>query len=145
MQSGGNGTRRRGLGFDATPADGAAADGFFDRAEKDDVHQLAIVEALEKDGDEERPVFFFLESKRESAGEHVDKQEAEEEDDGLFDVGGGPELREFSDSKLSETPEQQRAEEHQVDDRGDQRQHELEYKDIRQSDPAERALLGAEE
>jgi hypothetical protein len=36
-----------GLRFDTAPAHGAAADGFFQCAEKNDVHHLAIVKALE--------------------------------------------------------------------------------------------------
>ena len=48
--SGGGGSAGS-FGLDAAPAYGAAADGFFYGAEEDDVHQLAIVEALEKDGD----------------------------------------------------------------------------------------------
>ena len=56
-----------GLGFDAAPAYGAALDGFFDGAEKDDVHHLAIVEALDDEGEKERPVFVFLEDEGEDA------------------------------------------------------------------------------
>jgi hypothetical protein len=41
----------RRFGLDAAPADGTAADGFFDRAEKDDVHELAVIETLEEYGD----------------------------------------------------------------------------------------------
>ena len=46
--------------FYASPTDGATADGFFHRAEQDDIHELAIVEALEQDRDEESPVFVWL-------------------------------------------------------------------------------------
>jgi len=81
------------IGFDTTPADWAPADGFFHRTEENDVHELAIVEALEQDGDEKRPVFVRLEQERQRACQDVDDEEAEEEEDGAFDVGGRPDLR----------------------------------------------------
>ena len=130
--------------FDAAPADGAAADGFFHRAEQNDVHQLAIVEALEKNWNEQRPVFVRLEEECDRARQDVDDQEAEEEEHGALDVSGGPDLRQVRDF-LSERPEQQRAEEHQVDDRRDQWQGKLEDENIWQRDPAERAVFRAEE
>ena len=83
--------------FDAAPADGAAADGFFHRPEQDDVHQLAIVEALKKNWNEQRPVFVRLEQECDRAGQDVDDQEAEEEEHGALDVGGGPDLRQVGD------------------------------------------------
>ena len=89
--------------FDAAPADGAAADGFFHRTEQDDVHQLAIVEALEKNWDEKRPVFMRLKQERDRSRENVDDEEAEEEKHGALDVGGGPDLRQVCDF-LAERP-----------------------------------------
>src|SRR5579864_1493591 len=133
------------FGFDAAPTYGSTADGFLHGAEEDHVHQLAIVEALQEDGDEQRPIFFFLESERKRAGEDIDQQETEKEDDGFLDVGGGPELRQFRDAELRKTPEYEGAEEHQVDDWGNQRQHQLKNKDIGQCDPAEGAVLRTEE
>ena len=49
----GGGDGARGFWFDAAPAYGAAADGFFYGAEEDYVHELAIVEALQEHGDEQ--------------------------------------------------------------------------------------------
>src|SRR5436190_22873565 len=63
----GRGDAARGVRFDAAPADGAAAYGFFHGAEKDDVHELAIVEALQEDRDEQGPVFFLFEGEGEDA------------------------------------------------------------------------------
>src|SRR6266403_1846399 len=79
----------RGFRFDAAPAYGAAAYGFFYGAEEDYVHELAIVEALQEHGDEQGPVFLLFEGEGEDAGQHVDQQEAEEEQDGALEVGGG--------------------------------------------------------
>src|SRR5580704_13633612 len=107
--------------FDAAPADGAAADGFLHRAEQNDVHQLAIVEALEKNRNEQRPVFVRLEEECDGTRQDVDDQEAEEKEHGALDVGGGPDLRQVRDL-LAERPQQQRTEEHQVDDGRYQRQ-----------------------
>src|SRR3984957_17771724 len=130
--------------FDAAPADGAAADGFLHRAEQNDVHQLAIVETLEKNWNEQRPVFVWLEQKRDRACENVDDQEAEEEEHGALDVGRRPNLREMRDF-LPERPQQQRAEEHQVDDRRNQRQGKLEDENIGQRNPAERSEFRSEQ
>ena len=87
-RTGGTFGRLRRFGFDAAPADGTSADGFFDGAEKDNVHELAVVEALEQDGDKERPVFVALERKSYDAGKHVDQQKAEEEENGALEIGG---------------------------------------------------------
>src|SRR6266404_9735939 len=67
------------FGFDAAPAYGAAAYGFFYGAEEDYVHQLAIVEALQEHGDEQGPVFLLFKGEGEDAGQHVDEEEAQEE------------------------------------------------------------------
>ena len=107
--------------FDAPPANGATADGFFDRAEQNDVHQLAIIETLEKHRNEERPVLMAFEGKRNDAGEDVDDNESKEKDHRALDVGGGPELRNLRDMKLRQTPQQQAAQEQQIDDGGNQR------------------------
>ena len=85
-----------------------------------------------------------LEQERERAGQDVDDQEAEEEEDGAFDVCGRPDLRKVRDF-LAERPQNQRAEEHQVDDRRNQRQSELEDENVGQRDPAERAVFRTEE
>ena len=66
--------------FDASPTDGTAADGFFDRAEQDDVHQLAIVEALEQHRNEESPILMSFESKRNDARKNVDDDKSKEKD-----------------------------------------------------------------
>jgi len=55
------------LGFDGAPAYRTAMDGFFDGAEKDDVHHLAIVEALDDEREKKRPVFGFLEGEGDDA------------------------------------------------------------------------------
>src|SRR6267154_1982700 len=119
--SGGDGAR--GFRFDAAPAYGAAAYGFFYGAEEDYVHQLAIVEALQEHRDEQGPVFFLFEGEGEDAGEHVDQQEAEEEKDGALEVRGGGrgEEREADDVILREAPGDYGAEKEQVDHRGDER------------------------
>ena len=65
------------MGFDAAPAYRAALDGFFDGAEKDDVHHLAIVEALDDEREEERPVFVFLEGEGDDARENSELSSGE--------------------------------------------------------------------
>src|SRR6266403_4630750 len=85
----GGGDGARGFRFDAAPAYGAAAYGFFYGAEEDYVHQLAIVEALQEHGDEQGPVFLLFKGEGEDAGQHVDEEEAQEEQDGALEVGGG--------------------------------------------------------
>ena len=102
--------------LDSAPADRAAADRFFHRAEQNDVHQLAIVEALQEDWDEKRPVFVRLEQERDRARQNVDDQEAEEKEHRALDVGGRPDLRKVRDL-LAKRPQDQRAEKHQVDHR----------------------------
>src|SRR5207245_11535181 len=44
--------------FDAAPAHGAAVDSFLHRAEEHHVHQLAVIEALQKHWDEKGALFF---------------------------------------------------------------------------------------
>src|SRR5882724_8287697 len=85
----GGGDGAGGFRFDAAPAYGAAAYGFFYGAEEDYVHELAIVEALQEHGYEQGPVFFLFEGEGEDAGQHVDEEEAQEEQDGALEIGGG--------------------------------------------------------
>src|SRR5579871_2422888 len=130
--------------LDAAPADRTTADRFLHGAEQNDIHQLAIVEALEKNGDKQCPIFVRFEKKRDRAGQNVDDEEAEEEKHGALHVGGGPDLRKVS-NLLAERPQHQRAEEHEIDDRRDQRQKKLKDKNIGERDPSERAELWTEE
>lgn len=143
MQDGLDAMRR--LGLDTPPADGATADGFLNGTEENDVHELAIIEALKENGNEKRPVLVPFKREGESAGDDVDKQEGQEKDDGFFDVGGGPELRKLGDAKLCERPKKQGAEKEQVNDGRDERQNKLKDKDVRKSDPTKRAVFRTKE
>src|SRR5260370_449253 len=78
------------------------------------------------------------------AREYVDQQKAQEEEHRFLHVRGGPQLRQPRDTELRQDPEQQRAKEHEVDDRRNQRQHQLKYKDVRKCDPAERSVFWPE-
>src|SRR6266581_225401 len=49
-----------------------------------------------------------------------------------------------SDADLSQSPEQHRTEKHEIDDGRNQRQHQLEHENIRQRDPAKRAVFRAQ-
>ena len=92
--------RLRRFGFDAAPAHRPAADGFFHGAEKDHIHQLAVIEALQEHGDEQGPVFLALQSEGDDAGQHVNQQKPEEEKNGALKIGGVKELRSPGDMQL---------------------------------------------
>src|SRR4029077_38536 len=96
------------------------------------------------DRDQQRPIFLALEREGDRARQDIDQQKAEKEEYGSLNVGGGPDLRKVR-NLLAKCPQNQRTEEHQIDDRRDQRQRELKNKDVRQSDPAESAVLRAEQ
>src|ERR1700722_7194412 len=85
-----------------------------------------------------------LEQKRQRAGQDIDDQEAKKEKYRALNVGGGPDLRQVRNF-LTERPQQQGAEKHQIDDRRDQRKRKLEDENIGESDPAERPVFRAEE
>src|SRR5712671_5337399 len=113
----GGGDGARGFRFDAAPAYGAAAYGFFYGTEEDYVHELAIVEALQEHGDEQGPVFFLFKSEGKDAGQHVDQQEAEEKQHRALQVrgGGGREQRQPYDVILRESQSDYGTEKEQVD------------------------------
>ncbi len=132
--------RRRRLRLDAAPADGPPSHRFLQRAEQHHVHHLAVVEALEDQRREQRPIFVFFERERDDAGEQVDQHEDGEEDQRALDVLRRPELRQAREAKLREAPQRQRQQEQQVDHRRNQRQNNLEQENIGNGDPAERAV-----
>src|SRR6266403_763833 len=117
----GGGDGARGFRFDAAPAYWAAAYGFFYGAEEDYVHELAIVEALQEHGDEQGPIFFLFKGEGEDAGEHVDQQEAEEEQHRALQVrgGGGREQWHPYDVILNEAQGDYGAENEEIDYWGD--------------------------
>ena len=86
----------------------------------------------------------MLQGKSHHAREYVDEQKAQEEEHRFFHVRSGPQLRQPRDAELRQDPEQQRAKEHEVDDRRNQRQHQLKYKNVRKRDPAERSVFWPE-
>jgi len=131
------------LGFDAAPAYGAAMQGFLEGAEKDDVHHLTIIEALDEKRREKRPVFVFFEGEGDDAGEQVDEHESGEENERANDVVAGPEQGEMRDAELRESPEKNRKQEKKIDDGRDERQQNLKQENVGQSDPAERAVTRA--
>ncbi len=141
----GGGGMARGFGFDAAPAYGATVDGFFHGAEQDDVHELAVIEALEKDGNEEGPILVAFESEGDHAGKDVDDQESQKENHGTLDVGGGPKVGNLADVQLRQAPKQQATEEEQVNDGGNQRESDLEDENVGQGDPTECAMLQPEQ
>src|SRR5208283_2668178 len=135
----------RGLRFDAAPAYGATVDGFLHGTEEDDVHELAVVEALEKDGDEEGPILVAFESESNHAGKDVNDKESQKENHGTLDIGGGPKVGNLADVQLRQAPKQQATEEEQVNDGGNQRESDLEDENVGQGDPTERAMLQPEQ
>ncbi len=58
----------------ATPSDRPPAHGFLYGAEQHDVHQLAVIETLQENGNQERPIFMEFQRERDHASEHVDDQ-----------------------------------------------------------------------
>ena len=138
--------RQRRLGFDPSPSHGAPVHGFLHGAEEHDVHQLAIIEALQKDGNEQRPILFAFEGKGQHTGKHVNEQEADEEKDGAHQVAGrGVNCRQPGKLQFFQGPEPDGPEKQQIDERRDERKRKLKHKDVGQRDPAERAVLPAEE
>src|SRR5579863_5457962 len=129
--------------LDAAPANRPSADGFLHGTEQNHVHQLAIVEALEKDGDQKCPIFMRLEKKRDRARQDVNDEEAEKEKHRSLHVGRGPDLGQVGHF-LTKRPQHQRAKKHQVDDRRDERQEKLEHKYVWKCDPSKRAELWTE-
>src|SRR5580704_2946857 len=74
---------RRDLGLDhAPPANGASADGFLERAEQDDVHHLAVIEALQDERRQKRPVLASFEGEGDDAGKKIDQHKEREENQG---------------------------------------------------------------
>jgi hypothetical protein len=76
----------------ASPADLAALDSAQDRTEKHNVHQLAIVEALKGEREQETPFLVALEQEGDEARDEFDHKERGEEVEDALDVARGPEL-----------------------------------------------------
>ena len=76
----------RHLWFDTSPAYGAASDGFSKCAEENDIHHLAVVEALKNQRGEKRPILVLLKGKSDHAREQIDHHEDCEEDQRAFHV-----------------------------------------------------------
>ena len=131
------------FGLDAAPADRPALHRAHHRAEQHHVHHLAVVEPLQQQRPQQRPVFVPLEREGHHARQEIDQHEADEEDQRTLHVRGGPELRQMREMELREPPHEQRAEKQQVDHRREQRQQKLEQKHVRQGDPAQRAVFCA--
>jgi hypothetical protein len=74
------------LRFYASPAYWASSDGFSEGAEKDYVHHLAVIEALEDEGSEEGPILVLLEGESDNTGEQINHHENREEDQRAFHV-----------------------------------------------------------
>src|SRR5262249_33057264 len=64
------------------------------------------------------------------------------EDQRTFNVLRGPELRQARDAKLGQAPEGDREQEQEIDYRRDQRQQNLEEKNIGYGDPTESSVAG---
>src|SRR5215472_16387069 len=79
---------RRRLGLNPSPSHRSAAHGLLYRAEEHDVHQLTIIKALKKNGNEQRPVLFAFEGECENTGENINQQETDEEKYGAQQIGG---------------------------------------------------------
>src|ERR1700730_6151631 len=74
------GGRHRDLRLYAAPPDRASLDGLLERAEQHYIHHLPIIEALEDEWREQRPVFVSFKSKSNDAGEEVDQHKKSEKD-----------------------------------------------------------------
>lgn len=131
----------RWLGFYSTPTYGASTDGFLHGTEEDDVHELAVIETLEEDGDEEGPILVAFKGEGNGASKNIDQQEAQEENHGTLNVGGSPKVGNLADVQLRQAPEEQAAEEEQINDGGDKGECDLKDHDVGQSDPAKGAML----
>src|SRR5256712_744280 len=144
MQPGASGVRNffgrllaRRFGFDAPPAHGTAAHGFFYRAKQHHVHHLSVVKPLQQYWNQQGPLFPFFERESHDAREHVDHQKAEKKDNRALEVGQRPELRQVKNMELRQTPQKDRAEEHQIDDRRNERKQKLENENVRECDPTQ--------
>ena len=111
--------------------------------EEDDGEELAVGEALNPDVEEEPAVafaggVFALEGEGEGGGSEVDDQEGEEEGEQLVEaVGRGS----FGVEVLVDQIVDDAGDEHEVDERGDERQKNLEDEDVGQSEQAHGAAL----
>src|SRR5437016_12688823 len=100
----------RRFGFDAPPAHGTAAHGFFYRAKQHHVHHLSVVKPLQQYWNQQGPLFPFFERESHDAREHVDHQKAEKRQPR---AGGRPARRAVSGEKngvAPDTTEKQRGE-----------------------------------
>src|ERR1700722_2260147 len=112
--------------FDASPSYRAAADRFFEGTEEHNVHHLAVIKSLENEWGEKSPILVAFQEESDDAGQQINQHENGEENQRTFHVLGGPELGEARDTKLTQTPESNRNQEQQVNDRRNQRQDNLE-------------------
>src|ERR1700683_4773038 len=90
----------RNMRLDALPTHRAPAYGFTQRAEKHDVHHLAIVKTLDQQRREQRPVFMFLKRKRDHARQQIYEHEYRKKYQRAFHVLRGPKLRQPGEMKL---------------------------------------------
>src|SRR5690348_15529850 len=99
-----------------------------------------MVEALDDEREEERPIFFFLEGEGDDAGEQVNEHEGGEENQRADDVFAGPERGKMGDAELGKSPEDNGEEEQEIDHRRDERKQNLEQENVGKSNPAKRAV-----
>ncbi len=129
--------------LELVPAKGFAIDGALDGAEEDPGEELAVGEALDPDVDEQPGIaftggVFALEGEGEGGGGEVDEEEGTEEDEELDEVGGagGFGVEVFVDEVVDDA-----GDEHEIDEWGYQREHDLEDDDVGQSEEAHGAAI----
>src|SRR6202034_4255839 len=128
--------RGRRLRFHSAPTDRPAAQRFAQRAEQHHVHHLAVVEALQNQRRQQRPILILLQRERDHARQQVDEHENREENQRPLHVLRGPELRQPSKFQLTEPPQRERQQKQQVDHWRNKWEDDLKKKNIRNSDPA---------
>ena len=129
--------------LELVPVEGLAVDGALHGLEQDPGEELAIGEALDPDVEEQPGVafaggVFALEREGECGGGEVDDEEREEEDEQLDEVGGagGLGVEVLVDEVVDDA-----GDEHEVDERRDERKQDLEDEDVGQREEAHGAAV----
>ncbi len=129
--------------LELVPVEGLAVDGALHGLEQHDGEDLAIGEALNPDVEEQPGVALAggvlpFEREGEGGGGEVDEQEGEEEDQQLVEAVRGAAL---GMEVLVDEVVDDAGDEHEVDERRDERQKDLEDEDVGQCEEAHGAVL----
>src|SRR6185437_5785442 len=129
--------------LELVPVEGLAVDGTLHGFQQDPGEELAVGEALDPDVEEEPGValagrVFALECEGEGGCGEVDDEESAEEDEQFDEVGGagGLGMEVLVDEVVNDT-----GDEHEVDERRDERKQDLEDEDVGQGEETHRAAV----